>query len=187
MRRRPGERDQVAGGSAAVKSPALPKHGSGTAIDVRIATFEPMRVACIRDVGAWPDVRRCLQRLLRWAATLDAPTGRMLTLSFERTEEVPAQRWYWNAGVEMFTHERPPPGIEFDTLGAGRHAVHRLVGPQDEIGEAYRRLFEEWLPGSGETVAERPCMELYRNTVAEVVAKRLITDLCVPLLEPDPD
>lgn len=81
----------------------------------------------------------------------------------------------------------PPPGIEFDTLDAGRHAVHRLVGPHEEIGEAYRRLFEEWLPASGETVAGRPCMELYRNTVAEVVAKRLITDLCVPLLEPDPD
>ena len=146
-----------------------------------------MRVACIREVGAWRDVRPSLQRLLRWAATLGAPTGRMLTLSFQRTDEAPAQRWYWKAGVEMFTHERPPPGIEFDTLGAGRHAVYRLVGPQDEIAEAYRRLFEEWLPASGETIAERPCMELYRNSPSEVVATRLITDLCVPLLEPDPD
>ena len=127
----------------------------------------------------------CLQRLFRWAATLGAPTGRVLTLSFQQTDATPAQRWYWKAGVEMFTHERPPPGIEFDTLGAGRHAVHRLVGPYEKIDEAYRRLFEEWLPASGETVAERPCMELYRNTPAEVTARRLITDLCVPLLEPE--
>lgn len=177
----------MASRSAAVECPALPKHGSGTAIDVRIATFEPIRVACIRDVGAWPDVRPCLQQLFRWAATLGAPTGRVLTLSFQRPDAPPSQRWYWKAGVEMFTHERPPPGIEIDTLGAGRHAVHRLVGPHEEIGEAYRRLFEEWLPASSETVAERPCMELYRNTPEEVIAKRLITDLCVPLLEPDVD
>ncbi len=177
----------MTGDTAAVKCPALPKYGSGIAIDVRIATFEPIRAACIRDVGAWPDVTPCLQRLLRWAATLDAPTGRVLTLSFQRTDEVPAQRRCWKAGVELFTHERPPPGIEFDTLGAGRHAVHRHVGPHEKIGDAYRRLFEEWLPGRGENVAEGPCMELYRNTPSEVVGTRLITDLCVPLLEPDPD
>ena len=61
------------------------------------------------------------------------------------------------------------------------------MGPYEAIGETYRRLFEEWLPESGETAAERPCMELYRNSPAEVVAANLITDLCVPLLEPDAD
>ena len=115
--------------------PAPVEYGSGIAIDVRIATFEPIRVACIRDVGAWPDVSPCLQQLFRWAATLGAPTGRLLTLSFQLPDAAQSQRWYWKAGVEMFTHERPPPGIEFDTLGAGRHAVHRLVGPHEKIGE----------------------------------------------------
>ena len=122
--------------------------------------------------------------MFRWAASLKVPTGRVLTLSFRRPEAAPTQRWYWKAGVELFTHESPPPGIEIDTLGAGRYAVHRFVGPHEEIGEAYPRLFDEWLPASGETVAERPCMELYRNMPAEVAAARLITDLCVPLLDP---
>ena len=52
-------------------------------------------------------------------------------------------------------------------------------------GPGGRRLFEDWLPGSGETVAERPCMELYRNTPADTAATHLITDLCMPLVEPE--
>ena len=58
----------------------------------------------------------------------------------------------------------PPPGIDLDAVDGGRHAVFRLVGPHEGIGPAYRRLFDDWLASSGEIVAQRPCMELYRNT-----------------------
>ena len=159
----------------------------GVAIDVRIATFEAIQVACIRDVGPLHEVQPCLRRLFSWAGSMNAPTGRVLTQSFQRPDSAPQQRWYWKAGVELFTREQPPPGIENEALGAGRHAVHRLVGPYEGIAETYRRLFEKWLPESGETAAERPCMELYRNSPAEVDATHLITDLCAPLLEPDAD
>lgn len=154
------------------------------AIEVRIETFQSMHVACIREVGPLSNVRLCLRRLFSWAGSVGAPTGRVLTLSFQRVDAPPGQRWYWKAAVELHTRERPPLGIELEALGAGRHAVHRLVGPYEGIGEAYRRLFEDWLPESGESAAERPCMELYRNSPAETVATRLITDLCIPLQEP---
>ncbi len=140
----------------------------------------------MRDVGPLSYVRPSLRRLFAWAGSVGAPTGRVLTLSFQQVGAAPGQRWYWKAAVELFTRELPPPGIELEALGGGRHAVHRLAGPHEGIGEAYRRLFDEWLPGSGETAAERPCMELYRNSPAEVEATRLITDLCVPLEEPRP-
>ncbi len=145
-----------------------------------------MRVSCIRDVGPQSGVGPCFERLFKWAQIVGAPTGRLLTLSFHRPNTAPAQRWYWKVGVEMFTHERPPPGIEIETVGAGRHAVYRLVGSYEAIADAYGRLFDEWLPDSGEAVADRPCMELYRNTPQDTVPAHLATDLCVPLQEPQP-
>ena len=84
----------------------------------------------------------------------------------------------------MFTHAVPPPGIVLETVDLGRCAVHRLVGPHEGIAQAYRRLFQHWLPVSGEALARRACAEWYRNTPAEVPAGHLITDLCVPLREP---
>ena len=67
---------------------------------------------------------------------------------------------------------------------AGERAQYRLVGPHEGIAQAYRRLFQEWLANSGETVAPRPCMELYRNTPGETAPEYLATDLCLPLRSP---
>ena len=142
-----------------------------------------MRVACIREVGPLSEVRPCFERLLKWAAMIEVPTGRLLTLSFQRPGRSP-QRWYWKVAVELFTHELPPPGIELHAADGGRHAVHRLVGPHEGIDKAYRQLFDEWLPGSGEVVAQAPCMELYRKTPKETAPEHLVTDLCVPLQIP---
>jgi len=44
-----------------------------------------------------------------------------------------------------------------------------------------RGHFEEWLPGSGERLADGPCIELYRNVPADTPVEQLVTDLCVPL------
>ncbi len=137
-------------------------------------------MACIREVGPPSEVQPCFERLFRWATLIDVPTGRLLTLSFQRPGSSP-RRWYWKVAVELFTHEQPPPGIDLDAVDGGRHAVFRLVGPHEGIGKAYRRLFDDWLASSGEVVAQRPCMEHYRNTLNETAREHLITDLCIPL------
>ena len=41
--------------------------------------------------------------------------------------------------------------------------------------KANRRLFDEWLSGNGEVVAQRPCMKLYRKTPRETAAEHLVT------------
>ena len=155
----------------------------GEAIDVQVGNLPAVRVACIREVGPLAEVWPCFERLLKWAALTEVPTGRLLTLSFHRPGKSP-RRWYWKVAVELFTHEPPPPEIELDEIHGGRHAMYRLVGPHEGIGQAYRRLFDEWLPGSGEAVAQRPCMELFRSAPWEKEAEHLVTDLCVPLLTP---
>lgn len=139
-----------------------------------------MRVASIREVGPLSEVGPGFERLFRWAAAIKAPTGRLLTLSFQRPGS-PPRRWHWKVAVELFTYEPPPPGIELTAVDGGRYAVYRLVGPHEGIGPAYRRLFDVWLPGSGAAVAQRPCMELYRNTLGETEEEHLVTDLCLPL------
>ena len=170
------------GSCAALRWPVRGPHGS-EAIDVGIRNQAPIRVACIRDAGPLPEVQPCFERLFRWAGVIEVPTGRVLTLSFQRPGS-PPRRWYWKVAVELYTHERPPPGIELDAVDGGRYGLYRLVGPHEGIGTAYRRLFDEWLPGSGQSVLQRPCVELYRNTPGETAPENLVTDLCVPLKKP---
>ena len=67
-----------------------------------------MRVACIREAGPVFEVQPCFERLLKWAALIEVPTGRMLTLSFQRPGKLP-RRWYhstWQAKVHRNTCAR---------------------------------------------------------------------------------
>ena len=151
-------------------------------MDVRIETLASIQVARIRHVGPYAEVGPCFERLFRWAAGVGVPTGRVLTLSYDNPETVAPEKLRSDACVELRTREEPPPGIVLGPVGGGRFAVYRLTGPYDGIAAAYRRLFGEWLPGSGEKRADGPRMDLYRNAQADTPPEKLVTDLCVPLL-----
>ena len=150
-------------------------------MDVRIETVGPIHVARIRHVGPYTEVGACFERLFRWAASIGAPTGRVLTLSWDDPERVPADRQRTDACVELRTAEEPLPGIVLGSVGGGRYAIYRLVGASAGIAKAYGRLLGEWLPGSGESMEEGPCMEIYRTSQGDTPPEKLVTDLCVPL------
>ena len=150
---------------------------------VRIERLGPIHVARIRHVGPYAEVEPCFERLFRWAANIGAPTGRVLTLSYDDPGTTAANRMRTDACVEMRTGEEPPPGIELGPVRGGRYAVYRLVGPYEGIAAGYGRLIGEWLPQSGESADDRPCMELYRRAQADTPPERLMTDLCLPLSE----
>ena len=156
------------------------------AIDIRIETLKPIQVARIGHVGPYSDVGPCFEQLFRWAASIGVPTGRVLTVSCDDPETVARERLRSDACVELRTEKEPPPGIVLGPVGEGRFAVYRLTGPYEGISGAYRRLFSEWLPGSGESMDDRPCMEIYRKSQMDTPPEHLSTDLCVPLRTPTP-
>lgn len=67
------------------------------------------------------------------------------------------------------------------TLPAGRYAcvVHR--GPYIELEGAYRWLYGEWLPVSGETPADGPCSEEYLNDCRASPPSDWLTEIRLPL------
>ena len=150
-------------------------------MNVCIRTIGPIQVARIRHVGRYAEVGPCFERLFRWASVIGVPTGRVLTLSWDEPGTAPADRLRFDACVEMRIGEDPPPGIELGPVGGGRYAVYRLIGPYEGISEAYRRLLGDWLPGSGESMEDGPCMEIYLKTQGDTPPEELMTDLCVPL------
>ena len=74
-------------------------------------------------------------------------------------EENPA--FTYMAAFETTDDAPAPEGFELRTVPANRYAVFTHRGPIVRIGETYRRIFGEWLPGSGLTRAEGPDFELY--------------------------
>ena len=155
----------------------------GISMEVRIETLDDIEVARVRHVGRYGEVSQCFERLFEWVASIGAQPGRVLTLSHDNPDVVALESLRSDACVELHTDASPPPGISIDKLGAGRYAVYAHRGPYDSLGEAYKRLFESWLPQSGEEVDDRPCMEIYRNDPRDTAPDQLLTDVCLPLRE----
>ena len=158
----------------------------GCVIDVRTETLKDIHVARIRHAGPAVDMDPCFERLFRWAGSVGAETGRVLTLWHDHPGTVEPEHRRSDACVELCTGAFPPPGIAMGFVGAGRHAVYRHRGAYEGIADAYRRLFTEWLPQSGEAIDERPCMEIDRNMRRDTSPEHRVTDLCVPMREAPP-
>ncbi|MYH91867.1 MAG: AraC family transcriptional regulator [Gammaproteobacteria bacterium] len=150
-------------------------------MDIRIESLGEIKLARIRHVGPYNEVGQHFERLFEWAGRVGARPGRVLCLSYDDPDTVAPENLRSDACLEVDTDTAPPPGITVETLPAGRYAIYTHRGSYDGIPEAFRRLFELWLPQSGEEVDDRPCMEVFHNSPLDTRPDELLTDLCLPL------
>lgn len=61
-------------------------------------------------------------------------------------------------------------------LPAGRYAVTMHKGSHDNIGDTVYALYRDWLPKSGEELADLPCIFCYYNFEHEVAETELLTE-----------
>ncbi len=90
------------------------------------------------------------------------------------------------AGAE-FHGDVVPEGLQTLTLDAGRCAVMTYKGHYAGIQSAYQSLFGDWLPQSGALPADAPIYEIYRNNPRDTAPEDLVTEICLPLKEPEND
>jgi AraC family transcriptional regulator len=76
-------------------------------------------------------------------------------------------------------HIKPP--LDQIDLPEGTYAVLTFKGPYAGLPQAYRYLYEEWLPRSSAQPADRPPFERYLNMPGQVPDEELLTEICVPL------
>lgn len=137
----------------------------------------------VEHIGPYLQNAQAFARLgaLAGPAGLYAGSGGMIALYYDDPEATPAEQLRSEAGLIIRDGVRLPDGLQERQLPGGRyaHAVHQ--GPYTGLGDAWSRLLGEWLPRSGQRLAETPSYELYRNTPEDVSAAELKTDLFVPL------
>jgi AraC family transcriptional regulator len=64
-------------------------------------------------------------------------------------------------GVEVSSLDQVPDNMVGYAVPAGRYAVAQHRGHVAEVGQSFRALFEDWLPGSPWEPLPGPCFELY--------------------------
>jgi len=153
--------------------------------NVTIRQLEPVRLAAFAHSGPYIEIGSTFDRLFAWAAGrgLVGPAMRSLGVYYDDPNAVPADQLRSAAGVVVSKGEKIEAPAKVLDLAGGRHAVLRHQGPYAELEGAYRWLYREWLPASGEEPADRPCFEEYLNNPRELPPAEWLTDVCLPLAD----
>jgi AraC family transcriptional regulator len=152
-------------------------------MNVTIKDMPEYRVATVRHVGPYMQISQAFARLgdIAGPAGLIGRDTIMLAMYHDDPETTPPQDLRSDAALTVADDARLPEGLSDMHLPAGRYAMTTHVGPYEQLGDVWARFMGEWLPASGERLADSPSYEIYRNTPADTSADRLVTELYLPL------
>ncbi|GAA4253550.1 helix-turn-helix domain-containing protein [Azospirillum formosense] len=151
--------------------------------DVTIRDLPPLRVAAMAHQGPYIDIGTTFERLYAWAAGrgLVGPDTRSFALYYDDPESVPADRLRSEAAL-LVDGPIPEDGpVRALDIPGGRHAILIHKGPYAELERPYRWLYRDWLPASGHTPADRPCVEEYLNDCRKLPPEAWLTEIRLPL------
>lgn len=160
-----------------------PTRAQGGSMDVRIERIQPLRLAFMRHLGPYDEVGATWGKLMGWAGRsgLLGPGTRILGIVYDDPEVTPPDKVRYDACLAVDERFRPQGEVGAQEIAAGEYAVTTHRGPYQKLGETYARLCGEWLPGSGREAADRPCFEIYRNSLQNTRPEDLLTDIYLPL------
>ncbi|AXQ94351.1 GyrI-like domain-containing protein [Cereibacter azotoformans] len=151
---------------------------------VHIREETPRRLAALRHAGAFEEIgctfgQTC--QILEERGLL-SQAGCMIGIYWDNPVLTPPGALHSHAAIQAPETMPIAAPLEELRLAGGRHAVLRYTGPYSGLADAYRYIFNDWLPAAGEVQAEGPVIEIYRNAAMETPSNELVTEICVPLL-----
>jgi AraC family transcriptional regulator len=152
--------------------------------DVQIQVFPEIRVAGLAHKGPYTQISETFQAVAMiitthqlWAETQDQGVG----FYYDSPDTTPPEQLRAHAGFIVSGDVALPAPLEALIISAGRYAVLRHVGPYDGLPAAWGWLYEKWLGGSGEVLAQAAPFEININNPMNAAPADLITDICVKL------
>jgi len=146
---------------------------------------EPKRhVAYIRHVGNYSEVKKTFARLMRWAGPrrlLHFPDTQILAIYHDNPDVTPVNKLHADACITVPVGTKVRRDMGTMALPGGTYAVAYVEIGDTQFGEAWDRLFTDWLPQSGYQPDDRPCYELYLNDPRKHPQKKHLVEICEPV------
>ncbi len=146
----------------------LPQHPERTEMvfHVEVRDVSERHVAYLRHVGPYDEIGRSFARLMHWAGPrrlLRFPETKVLAIYHDHPGVTPVDRLRADACITVPEGTRPHRDIGTMTVAGGRFAVGYAEIAATQYGEAWDRLYADWMPESGYQPDDRSCYELYLN------------------------
>ncbi|KAB1440389.1 AraC family transcriptional regulator [Pseudodesulfovibrio senegalensis] len=145
--------------------------------------FGPQRVAYIRHTGPYFECTAAWERLCAWAQGNNVLREDTLFLGicYDDPTITPENKIRYDACITIPKGIGPENDVTIKELPACEYLTATHYGPYEKMEETYTQMMWQWLPASGRDVPDQPSLEIYRNTLEQVSAEELVTDIYVPL------
>lgn len=151
---------------------------------VEIKEMPALRVIYVRHFGGYDGVGEAWAKLFRRAGPrgLIGPKTKMLGVSYDNPDITPNDKCRYDACMTIPENTAVDGEIGLMDIPGGKYAVYHYEGTIGGLGEAYDRLYGEWLPQSGYQPENRPCYELYYSNPDGHPERKFACDICIPVL-----
>lgn len=100
----------------------------------------------------------------------------MFAIAYNDPRTTPAAEFRLELGIKIPAHLKLNGDVTEKYLPKGRYATTMHYGSHETLGDTIYPLYREWLPHSGETLGDLPCVLCYHNFGHEVAQTALITE-----------
>jgi len=157
----------------------LPK-GDNQKMNVEIKHMNSRRLALLEHHGDPSKVGDSVNKLIQWAKShslnLKPKPGEAFGFAYDDPKTTPSEAFRFDLAITVPENATLSGHIIEKRLPSGRYAVAVHKGSRDTIGDTVYGLYRDWLPASGETLSDEPCIFSYYNFDHEVAETELITE-----------
>lgn len=162
------------------KPPYLLQQRGNMTMNVIIKNLNARRLAAVEHRGDVNHLMNSFNKLLDWikvqSSNLKLQPGEAFGLAYDDPKMTPTDEFRFDLGVTVSEQLALKGDVVEKRLPAGRYAVAVHKGSHDNIGDTVYALYRDWLPQSGEELADLPCIFCYYNFVHEVAETELLTE-----------
>jgi AraC family transcriptional regulator len=158
----------------------------GMKFEAEVNERPAIHVACMRHIGAYPEIGEALERLFQWArpkGLLDFSKTHSLGIYYDDPEEVDHEKLRSDACITVTETKRLDRNVNLVKIPGGLFAVAHVEIDHSEYGEAWDKLVKEWIPANGLiSDSKRLCYEVYLNDPNKHPEGKHIVDIYEPVL-----
>lgn len=157
----------------------LPQQGEMT-MNVTIKNINARRLAVLEHRGDPSHLGDSVNKLINWAKaqtiSLKPKAGEAFGFAYDDPKSTPAADFRFDLGITIPEQLTLKGDVIEKRLPAGRYAVALHKGSRENISDTVYALYRDWLPTSGEELADLPCIFCYYNFDHEVAETELLTE-----------
>lgn len=153
---------------------------------VEIIDFPATQVIELLHQGSPASLGDSIRRFIEFRKNQQLPPNRYATFNFlyQDPQSVPPHEYQFGLAVTapaLLAAAALPAGFRHNLIPAGRCASLQFNGDDQELGSLVRYLYQQWLPESGEQLADFPIFLQRKTFFPEVAAQLAQNVIFLPL------